>query len=241
MRKIKKRFLNCILLVIVLFSSSCKKKQQINEDESWNDFYTTINTIKEKNTPEIKNEIKTEIREKKSRGTEIINGTISEIKDSRFDEDLNFDNFPDFDSSYFFNLYRNESTYQEFLDYYDQIVQMDIIGSFDIWYFIYKMNILLKLNLNLEEIKDQIINHQVTAFGKYRIDSADNEIIIKSPQEIQIIKQDRIIEISLTNPINKLADWYHYIFKGTITNIEKKDDKIYLKIENASIYIDDHI
>ena len=68
MRKIKKRFLNCILLVIVLFSTSCKKKQQINEDKSWNDFYTTINTIKEKNTPEIKNEIKTEKKEKKIQG-----------------------------------------------------------------------------------------------------------------------------------------------------------------------------
>jgi hypothetical protein len=222
--------------------TSCNNKK--NEEESWNTFYTSIEEIKKKN--EVQQESKSEIKSvEKSRGSEIINGKSTEIKGSSKDEFINSTEFPDFDSEYLWSLYNsnNDIYYMDFLNYYDQIAESDESGQFDAWHINEKIIMLAKTYSNLDDVKNQAINHISILGAQYRINAEVSGIKIKSSNEIFIEnKTDRIVyKIHLINPINKLTDWYHYIFKGTITNIEKKDNTVFVTIENSTILIDEFI
>ena len=230
-----------IIIVFITLTSSCKKQKE-NDKESWDNFYNTIEQIKKKNENKISKTQVSETIKKESRGTEIINGKITEIKGSSEDDFMSSTEWPDYDRD-LWDLYNSDIFYEDFLKFYDEIVESDNSGQFDSWRISQKINILIRTNPNLEDVKKQIKNHKIIVGTQYRTNPEECGIKIISPNEVLLENDSSLIKykIYLNNSINKLADWYHYLFLGTISNIEKKDNKFIVTIENSSIFIDDGI
>ena len=245
MMRINKCIILLIIIVLISLLSSCKRqKENENEKESWDNFYNTIEQIKQKNENTISQIKVSETKKKESRGTEIINGKITEIKSSAENEFLYSTEWPDYDTV-LWDLYNSDIDlfYEDYLIYYDKIVESDNSGRFDSWGISEKINILIKTNPNLEDIKKQIINHKIIVSTQYRTIPEESGIKIISPNEVLFGYTSSLImyKIYLNNPINKLKDWYHYLFLGNISNIEKNDNKVIVTIENSSIFIDEGI
>lgn len=173
--------------------------------------------------------------EDKSMGTEIRNGKVCALRGST--ENLDFDiQFPDiFDATKFWNLWKTKIKGTDFLQYYNDIASADKTGTFDNWYFQYKIWTLFNLEYSIEEIKKEAVNHPVCVFGKYSNNPDENEIILKSGTEVVV---DDFYEISLANELISLTNSYHYIFSGIITDIKEIDGKVKIFVDNSPVYVD---
>jgi len=170
MMRIQNFIIILIIIVFISLTSSCKKQKE-NEKESWDNFYNTIEQIKKKNENKISKAQVSETIKKESRGTEIINGKITEIKGSSEDDFMSSTEWPDYDRD-LWDFYNSDIDifYEDFLKFYDEIVESDNSGQFDSWRISQKINILIRSNQNLEDVKKQIKNHKIIVGTQYRID-----------------------------------------------------------------------
>ncbi len=230
-----------IVIIFVSFAillTSCKNKK-ITEEENWNDFNETIAEIQNKKN--IENGKKQPVEEKEHKdfyGIEIIDGKESMIQYTTQDMYSSYNIPKEYNFSDFWNYYKNKQV-DEFLEYYENMENSDINHNFGIYHFENKLQMLLLSNQELSEIKSKTINHRIIVHDKYT-----DEITILNSKEI-ITKEENpvkiLYKIEMKNEIKQLADSYHYVFDGSVSDIEEDDDGYIIKIKDASIFVDGSI
>ena len=119
----------------------------------------------------------------------------------------------------------------------------DLNKNFGIYYFEYKLQMLLLSNIELSEIYNQILNHKIILHTKYNNSLAAEGIEILNSRKATILETTPVkiqYIINLKNEIKTIEN-RHYLLYGVISNIEKNEDSYIVTLDDTSIYVNSDI